>query len=565
MASTGIAVSPSNDALDLAVVQLDGDQSSYHTPEVILLYLAVPGLPLARMQVLESDSVATVKLRIQNSKGFVARNQRLVFEGRELSRNDCRIRDYGVRYGSVLHLVIRLSDPRRTVVRTVYGRKFKFQVDQGRNVIYMKQEISKNFEFSNDIGESMTMVNGENYFESTLISNICENNGSDIDLFASKLEKFSEKEIDKCFEKLSIAPDIENRLQSDDARKKYPLVEPVLVNPSVTLTPAIVGMIQATLAGLEKKHTPVMSSEGTGGVYFMLDSLGQEFVAVFKPVNEEPMAKENPNGYPFSNDGEGLKRGTRVGEGAFREVAAYILDHPISGYRANDEHGFAGVPPTILIRCFHGSTDQSIYDCIEKEPQIGSLQMFMKNFGSCEEIGPGVFPVQEVHKIAVLDMRLANADRHGGNILIHKDENGQIMLIPIDHGYCLPESFEDCTFDWLYWPQARQPFNVETLNYIKSLDEEEDIKLLKLHGCKPSSKCVRVLRVSTMILKKGVARGLTPYEIGNMLCRENITTKSKIEEMVEEAETVALLGTSEEAFIEAISRIMDRRLNELFN
>lgn len=48
--------------------------------------------------------------------------------------------------------------------------------------------------------------------------------------------------------------------------------------------------------------------------------------------------------------------------------------------------------------------------------------------------------MQEVHKIAVLDMRLANADRHGGNILIRKDDNGQIELIPIDHGYCLPES-----------------------------------------------------------------------------------------------------------------------------
>ena len=73
--------------------------------------------------------------------------------------------------------------------------------------------------------------------------------------------------------------------------------------------------------------------------------------------------------------------------------------------------------------------------------KIGSLQMFMENNGSCEDIGPGAFPVKEVHKISVLDMRLANADRHAGNILIGKEkENDQAVLIPIDHGYCLPTS-----------------------------------------------------------------------------------------------------------------------------
>jgi len=39
----------------------------------------------------------------------------------------------------------------------------------------------------------------------------------------------------------------------------------------------------------------------------------------------------------------------------------------------------------------------------------------------------------------VLDIRLANADRHAGNILIRKEADGQIKLIPIDHGYCLPD------------------------------------------------------------------------------------------------------------------------------
>jgi hypothetical protein len=69
------------------------------------------------------------------------------------------------------------------------------------------------------------------------------------------------------------------------------------------------------------------------------------------------------------------------------------------------------------------------------------MQMFVKNNGSCEDIGPGAFPVKEVHKITVLDIRLAYADRHAGNILIStEEEDDQSVLIPIDHGYCLPTS-----------------------------------------------------------------------------------------------------------------------------
>jgi len=61
--------------------------------------------------------------------------------------------------------------------------------------------------------------------------------------------------------------------------------------------------------------------------------------------------------------------------------------------------------------------------------------MFMGNMGL------GALPTKEVHKISVLDMRLAIVDRHVGNILIGKEEeNDQAVLIPIDHEYCLPTS-----------------------------------------------------------------------------------------------------------------------------
>jgi DhnA family fructose-bisphosphate aldolase class Ia len=42
---------------------------------------------------------------------------------------------------------------------------------------------------------------------------------------------------------------------------------------------------------------------------------------------------------------------------------------------------------------------------------------------------------------------MANTDRHAGNILISTGEDGQTILIPIDHGYCLPEKVSNFSYD----------------------------------------------------------------------------------------------------------------------
>lgn len=123
--------------------------------------------------------------------------------------------------------------------------------------------------------------------------------------------------------------------------------------------------------------------------------------------------------------------------------------------------------------------------------------------------------------------------------------------------------FEDCTFDWLYWPQAHKPFSPETVEYIKSMDAEEDIVLLKFYGWDIPLECARILRVSTMLLKKGAAKGLTPFAIGNLMCRETVIKESVIEDIMQEAESSVLPESSEGAFLDCVSSIMDRRLEEL--
>ncbi|KAJ6373602.1 hypothetical protein OIU78_029308 [Salix suchowensis] len=454
----------------------------------IVIFLAV-GRSINSLQIMESDSIASVKLRIQASNGFFAKRQKLVFEGRELARGNSQVRDYGVADGKLLHLVFRFSNLQAITARTLCGKVYKFRVDRGRSVGYVKKQIAK-------IGKGLDLVDqelvcdGEALEEQRLITDICKSNDAVVHLLIRKSAKVRGKPVEKDFE-LSIEALGLNEKEADclgehqqgalymgyRVTERKPLLrefllEPLIVNSKIQLPLVIRELMKSTFNGLERGNEPIPSSEGSGGAYFMQDSSGQKYVSVFKPIDEEPMAVNNPQGLPLSVDGEGLKKGTRVGEGALREVAAYILDHPKSGPRSffGEERGFAGVPPTAMVECLHrGFNHPNGYQCDSKNIKIGSLQMFVENIGSCEDRGPSSFPVAEVHKISVLDIRLANADRHAGNILVSKDsEHGQIVLIPIDHGYCFPTNFEDCTFDWLYWPQAQQPYSHETVEYIKS-------------------------------------------------------------------------------------------------
>ncbi|MED6175442.1 hypothetical protein PIB30_078358 [Stylosanthes scabra] len=435
--------------------------------ESIFVFLSFSG-SMTLMRVLPCDTIESVKLKIQRSEGLpsLKNKQKLVCGGRELARSNSLLKDYGVTEGNVLHLVIRLSDLQTINVRTSCGKEFTFQVERCRDVGYVKQEIAKREKQLADPEQQEVVCNGEPLEDEKIIDEICsKHNDAVIHLFV----RLKYAEVSTGLDELSVvATELSDTKHFDadeegyrrkhdagkeDARKEYEpneqtvprtlgandLLEPIIVNPKVELDYDVWNMINATYDGLDYGNSPIRSAEGTGGAYFMLDSIGHKYVSVFKPIDEEPMAENNPRGLPLSLDGEGLKKGTRVGQGAFREVAAYILDHPMTGHRSlfGDAKGFAGVPPTALVKCLHEGFNHPG----EVTAKIGSLQMFLENNGSCEDMGPGAFPVKEVHKISVLDMRLANVDRHAGNILIGKDaENGQAVLIPIDHGYCLPTS-----------------------------------------------------------------------------------------------------------------------------
>ncbi|CAI7856723.1 unnamed protein product [Closterium sp. NIES-53] len=306
--------------------------------------------------------------------------------------------------------------------------------------------------------------------------------------------------------------------------------------------PAESAAVQRTLAGVSAGllagQAPEITPDGSGGTYMLRDATGKSRIAVFKPMDEEPLAWNCPRGMPPSLTGEGLKRGTRVGEGAFREVAAYLLDHPLR----------------------EGDAEVSILGCLSSAElgirKIGSLQQFVPAISNCEDMGPARFAASEVHKIAILDMRLANADRNGANILVKRD-GADLKLIPIDHGYCLPETLEDCTFEWLYWPQAKQPLSEEVREYIAKLDVEADLSLLQANGWAVKGACARVFRAATLLLKKGSAANRTVFEIGSLMVRDDPEVPSTLEDMLARAEVKALSGAEGGDIMKCLGEIID--------
>lgn len=257
-------------------------------------------------------------------------------------------------------------------------------------------------------------------------------------------------------------------------------------------------------------------SSGLGGAYFMHARNGHT-IAVVKPIDEEPLAFNNPKGFAGRMLGQpGMKRSIRVGETGIRELAAYLLDHD----------GFTGVPPTALVKISHVTfhVNNSESTILAPPYKIASLQHFVDHDSDAGDLGPSGFSVTSVHRIGILDVRILNLDRHAGNILVkHGQESyavGAAELVPIDHGLCLPESLDDPYFEWLHWPQASIPFSESAVEYISKLDPFKDAEILRTRIPSIRESSLRVLVVCTIFLKRATAAGLCLADIGEMMTRE---------------------------------------------
>jgi hypothetical protein len=215
--------------------------------------------------------------------------------------------------------------------------------------------------------------------------------------------------------------------------------------------------------------------------------------------------------------------GILPGSGYLREVAAFRLDHD----------GFARVPETTAVHL------PSAFGVFPTD-KYGSLQRFVGPKGytvhAAADLTPSRFEVEDVHRIGVLDLRVANCDRHGGNILAlvpkaEEAERSSVQLIPIDHGYVLPVTFEHLDFEWLWYPQAKQAFSATTLEYIAALDPDADAAILR--ELEIEEGAVQVMQAVTILLKKGADAGLTLRQIANLVRRPTVAGPSVCEELLE--------------------------------
>ncbi|KAG5475447.1 hypothetical protein LSCM1_03567 [Leishmania martiniquensis] len=328
------------------------------------------------------------------------------------------------------------------------------------------------------------------------------------------------------------------------------------------------GTYMVRLARLSSSPTAPTSATNVSGD-------GDAIVAIFKPCDEEIGQVGNPHANCESDRTETFAPGS----GSPREVLAYLLDH---GHNA-------GVPPTLeVISTYWPKAYTTRVDdagdggaaadspmcaldaaagggaapasgglhgqCVDEKDrrgtgaiddrhmaaravanvhaQIGSLQLFIPDCKEAADVLPGHFDVDEVHALAIFDIRTLNGDRHGGNVLVrnyHRRRDGRRVsmarrprcatlasttagdrmalspavpstavgppaevpatgsdvkddapqLIPIDHSYICPSGYADPDYEWLSWPQSKKPFSKRNLAYIAALDAVEDAQLVR--------------------------------------------------------------------------------------
>jgi hypothetical protein len=111
------------------------------------------------------------------------------------------------------------------------------------------------------------------------------------------------------------------------------------------------------------------------------------------------------------------------------------------------------------------------------------------------------------------------------------------------------------------WPQAKQKMSKKTKDYIRSLDAEYDIELLKQKfGRTIREEHFTVLRITTMILKKAAETDLTFFDIAQMMCRKHVDEPSTLEKLCSQAVDNQGDLKHESQFIQCLSDLLDLEL-----
>lgn len=314
------------------------------------------------------------------------------------------------------------------------------------------------------------------------------------------------------------------------------------VGEGVPCEPEIEAVLLECSEGLRKGVQPSLAMGGTGGTYFLRSCEEGTPLAVFKPKDEEAGTPQNPRGYEAPENSRTTRPGVPSTQRAVREVAAQLIDHG----------RFAGVPFTTLAHGRHVSF-QPLKKGGDVVWKVGAFQAFIDTAETADNFGPQMYGDSDVHKVGMLDIRIANLDRNYGNILVKVDRAGDgsrnTKLVPIDHGCSLPDRLGISVGDvvWMGWPQTKKPFGIAERRYISSLNGQKDAELLATRlGLERDG--LRLLETTTKWLQLGAARGMTLHEIGSCFYRQEpedpnmeiLADPSPLENIIEDCLDVAI-------------------------
>jgi len=180
---------------------------------------------------------------------------------------------------------------------------------------------------------------------------------------------------------------------------------------------------------------------------------------------------------------------------------------------------------------------------VDGESLEGAVQFFLDDAaGFAEDFSMGKDLAQAVkvsqadaEALALLDLRVFNTDRHGGNLLLL----GSIWpktLGPIDHGCCLPPwwALGEARFEaWMDWPQLSD----RPSDAARTLAAEARRQLVRscelLRELRLDVASIATLQICTCLVAVGVADlGLPLAKLAQLMVREDYSEFSWLEERV---------------------------------
>lgn len=257
------------------------------------------------------------------------------------------------------------------------------------------------------------------------------------------------------------------------------------------------GELEALVKGADVEV--VDTNLGTSGVFFLCQSGAP--AGVFKPASQEHVPDE-------------FKGALIEGENLYRERAAYVVSQRLGG--------LCGVPATVIA---------TVEDDKLGGTQEGSLQRFVPHAVDMSDMGPGGLSDDEVHKVGMLDLLLLNLDRHEGNMLLKEEDDGSRVLIPIDHGLCLPRLvtpaeppatalLHQLSFVWQGWKHACRPFSAGARALAASLSPRVAASLadtIKADMPTMPQHALTTLKIGALTLRVCVGAGMTLREVAEFV------------------------------------------------